>query len=120
MCFLGAFFRDKKRSLRNRLWGRFRRPGEFSPPYNYLFLLKSLFFERIIELFAGGCFIVADTMYDIRFFPPRGQSSRKAIVRLSTNQEAHYSLWITQANHNAVKIVLKGENCARRVRKTRS
>ena len=85
-----------------------------------IFLFKSLSFERIIELFPGGCFIVADTMYDIRFFPPRGQSSRKGIVRLSTNQEAHYPLWITQANHDEGKIVLKGENCARRARKTRS
>lgn len=31
-------------------------------------------------------------MHDIRFFPPRGQSSRKAIVRRLTNQEAHYSI----------------------------
>ena len=85
-----------------------------------IFLFKSLSFERIIELFPGGCFIVADTMYDIRFFPPRGQSSRKAIVRLSTNREANYPLWITQANHDEGKIVLKGENCARRTRKTRS
>ena len=85
-----------------------------------IFLFKSLSFERIIELFPGGCFIVADTMYDIRFFPPRGQSSRKAIVRLSTNREANYPLWITQANHDEGKIVLKGENFARRARKTRS
>jgi len=50
---------------------------------------------------------------DIRFFPPRGQSSRKAIVRLSTNQEAHYPNMNINSQSQRSKIVLKGANCAK-------
>lgn len=100
--------------------GVFWRPGEFYASF-YVFTAQPTLFWGNNNRNSPGDVLLSQIQcmildFSRHVYNPQG----KPLFDFQPIRKLIIPIWISSANRNAVKIVLKGENCARRARKTRS